>query len=145
MCVACVQANALPNPRGLARSLLQYNDTQPSYIGCMKAGPVVGDWKSPWFEPQAWKFGGSGAPGADRFYMLHASANGYALTRAVALHIAHFGDVLAVRSYNVWNLSVWLQCTLYKVLAIEHISDCCASLWIAMGACWEQKLSLIHI
>lgn len=93
-----MQANALPNPRGLVRSLLQYNETQPSYIGCMKAGPVVNDWKSPWYEPQAWKFGGSGAPGAERFYMLHASANGYALTRSVAMHIAHFGDILAVRN-----------------------------------------------
>lgn len=56
-------------------------------------------WKSPWYEPQAWKFGGSGSPGADRFYMLHASANGYALTRGVAMHLAHFGDVLAVRHH----------------------------------------------
>jgi hypothetical protein len=29
--------------------------------------------------------------------MMHASANGYALTRNVAVHIAHFGDVLSVR------------------------------------------------
>jgi hypothetical protein len=61
-----MQANALPNPRGLVRALLHYNDTLPSYIGCMKGGPVVADWKSPWYEPQAWKFGGSGSPGADR-------------------------------------------------------------------------------
>lgn len=88
----------MPNPRGLVRALMQYNESQPAYIGCMKAGPVVNDWKSPWYEPQGWKFGGSGSPGADRFYMLHASANGYALTRNVAMHIAHFGDVLAVRS-----------------------------------------------
>jgi hypothetical protein len=88
-----LQANALPNPRGLVETLQRYKPAQSAYIGCMKAGPVVTDWKSPWYEPMAWKFGG---PGTERYYMLHAAANGYAITRSVALHIATYADVLSV-------------------------------------------------
>jgi hypothetical protein len=52
---AAPQANALPNPAGIAKALKPYLDAKAnsSYIGCMKSGLVIDDNKSPWFEPQA--------------------------------------------------------------------------------------------
>lgn len=97
VCDRSVQGNALPSPLGFAQVLLQYNANEPVYVGCMKSGPVVTDWKSPWYEPSNFKFGSSTS--GDRNYMLHASANGYAISRPVALHIARFSDILAVRPW----------------------------------------------
>ena len=98
---ARVQANALPNPQGLVVALRPYaaQGANSSYLGCMKSGPVITDFKSPWYEPLAWKFGGTaGADGGMlRNYPLHATANGYALSRSVALHLAVNADLLAVR------------------------------------------------
>jgi hypothetical protein len=102
-CPGAVQANALPNPQGLALALAPYRTqkSNSSYIGCMKSGLVITDYKSPWYEPQSWKFGGvTAADGLlTRNYMLHATANGYALSRGVALYLATNADVLAVCSH----------------------------------------------
>jgi hypothetical protein len=96
-----VQANALPSPQGLVVALEQYlkAGTNSSYIGCFKSGAVITDHRSPWYEPAAWKFGGVGSADGNmlRNYMLHATANGYALSRSVAVHLAANADLLAVR------------------------------------------------
>ena len=54
------------------------------------------------YEPQGWKFGGvAGAQGESRNYPLHATANGYALSRPVAAHLAYSADMLAVRPCQI--------------------------------------------
>jgi hypothetical protein len=98
----CPQANALPNPQGLVVTLKQYlkTGTNSSYIGCFKSGAVITDHRSPWYEPAAWKFGGVGSADGSMLhnYILHATANGYALSRSVAIHLAVNADLLAVCS-----------------------------------------------
>jgi hypothetical protein len=95
-----LQANALPNPQGLVLALKPYlkSGTNSSYIGCLKSGAVITDYKSPWYEPQAWKFGGTSGTDGNmiRNYMLHATANGYALSRSVAIYLATNADLLSV-------------------------------------------------
>eukprot|EP00892_Ulva_mutabilis_P001197 jgi/Ulvmu1/11078/UM007_0260.1 len=117
-----VQGNALPSPMGFAQVLMQYDSSSAVYAGCMKSGPVVTDWKSPWYEPSNFKFGSSTS--GDRNYMLHASANGYAISRPIALHLARFNDILAVYSNEDVMVGSWML-----GLNVEHSYEggfCCA-------------------
>lgn len=119
-----VQANALPNPEGLAAALQPYLDgaSNSSYLGCMKSGAVETSGNSPWFEPASWKFGGVAARGGGetlRNYPIHAGATGYALSRAVAIYVALNADMLAVRALFMCLLSFWCRgmCCCAEVLA----------------------------
>lgn len=89
-----VQISGLPSPVGFAQMLTQYDAREPTYAGCMKSGQVITDWKSPWYEPQNFKFGTNGG---DHQYMLHAAATGYVISRPVALHLSRYSNILMVR------------------------------------------------
>lgn len=74
------------NPSRLQRALPQWDELGADYVGCLKRGTVLTDWRSKWFEPLA--------PFIGDEYFMHSHGSIYAVSGA------------AVRDFLVPNLSL---------------------------------------
>lgn len=92
------------------------------YFGCQKSGPVIGDEKSRWHEPEEWRFGDRERGSLQ--YPRHAAGEFYAISRNIARYLSRNRSILHAYAFEDTSVGAWML-----GLEVEHIHDqrfCCS-------------------